>query len=59
LSIDIKKELKPMQASKKNSRNPFAGDKNEKEVWEELLKNSRPISKDDFLKNIEKGHKKN
>jgi hypothetical protein len=39
------------------TRNPFAEGKDEKEVWKELLKKSRPISKDDFLKNIGKEKK--
>jgi hypothetical protein len=39
-------------------RNPFAGATDEKKVWQELLKNSKPVSKEEFLSKVKAGRKK-
>ena len=35
-------------------RNPFAEGKDEKTVWKELLQNSKPLKKEEFLKKVGK-----
>jgi len=35
-------------------RNPFANAADKKEVWRELLKNSKPVSKEEFLERVKK-----
>lgn len=54
-------ELKSTKAMKKKSipahiRNPFANANDKKEVWRELLKNSKPVSKEEFLERVKEAH---
>ncbi len=39
-------------------RNPFAGAADEKLVWKQLSENSRPASKEEFLKRVKEAREK-
>jgi len=45
-------EVMEKKATHTHIRNPFAGATDEKLVWKQLSENSRPASKEEFLKRV-------
>ncbi len=42
----------------KHIRNPFAGANDEKQVWKDLMENSKPTTKEEFLAKAKAARKK-